>query len=200
MLSRATVPDEERFVVLEHDVSGVIEVTEGEATREKVFDRNGVKGDLFHYFNSMKKTWKKSHGMYTTASGMLRDAFLPPQQDKLDEECNELIEVLVNNEQSRWYQNREGAEKEARHRMHCPAAKVLEDIERHVPEPAVLLERVKEVVLFVANVRCHKSGEPLFSKASWTCYAEWVKHIRRGCVSDKPGFDYYYYTPIRIGR
>jgi hypothetical protein len=84
--------------------------------------------------------------------------------------------------------------------MHCPGAKVLEDIERHVPEPAVLLDRLKEVVLFVANVRCDKSGEPLFSKASWVCYAEWVKHIKRGCVSDKPGFDYYYYTTDSNGK
>jgi hypothetical protein len=190
---------EDGFVILQHDEYGALQVTEG-AEAEKIFERNGVKGDAFHFMKGMKKTWKKRHGMYRDASGLLRDAILAVQQDKLDEECQKLAENLTRQRKSRFYEKPNEAEKEAKRRMQCPGAKVLEDIERVIPEPNILLHRVKSAILFVANVRCAKSGEPLFSKESWKLYFDFVRHIKRGCVSDMPNFDYYYYTTNPSGK
>jgi hypothetical protein len=59
---------------------------------------------------------------------------------------------------------------------------------------------VKSAILFVPNIRCTKWGEPLFSKESWKLYFDSVRHIQRGCESDMPNFDYYYYTTSRRGK
>jgi Arc/MetJ-type ribon-helix-helix transcriptional regulator len=190
---------EDGFIILQHDEHGAVQVTEG-AEAERFFKQNGVKGDAFHFMKGMKKTWKKRHGMYQDASGMLRDAILAVEQDKLDEEGKKLAENLTEQRKSRFYQKPNEAKKEAKRRMHCPGAKVLEDIERVIPKPDILLRRVKSAILFVANIRCAKLGEPLFSKESWKLYFDFVRHIKYGCVSDMPNFDYYYYTTSRSGK
>jgi hypothetical protein len=190
---------EDGFIIFQHDEHGAVQVTEG-TEAERFFERNGVKGDPFHFMKGMKKTWKKQHGMYQDASGMLRDAILAVEQDKLDEECKKLAEHLTGQRKSRFYQKPNEAKKEAIRRMHCPGAKVLGDIERVIPKPDILLGRVKSAILFVANIRCAKSGEPLFSKESWKLYFDFVRHIKRGCVSDMPNFDYYYYTTSMSGK
>jgi hypothetical protein len=54
-----------------------------------------------------------------------------------------------------------------------------------------LLRRVKSAILFVANVRCAKSGEPLFSRR---------KAFSSGCVSDMPDFDCHCHATNPSGK
>jgi Skp family chaperone for outer membrane proteins len=80
----------------------------------------------------MKKAWKKQHGMCRDTSGLLRDAILAVQQDKLDEKCQKLAENLKRQRKSSFYEKANEAKKETKRRMQCSGAKVLEDIERDI--------------------------------------------------------------------
>jgi hypothetical protein len=90
---------EDGFIIFQHNGHGGVQVTEG-VEAERLFERNGVKGGAFHFMKGMKKTWKKRHGMYQDASGMLWDAILAAEQDKLDEECKKLAENLTEQRKS----------------------------------------------------------------------------------------------------
>jgi hypothetical protein len=125
------------FVIFEHDKHGAVQVTEG-TKAERFFDQNGVKGNAFHFMKGMKKTWKKRHGMYQDACGMLQDAIFAAKQDKLDEESKKLAENLTEQRKSRFYQKPNKAKKEAKRRMHCPG-EILENIERVIPKSDILL-------------------------------------------------------------
>jgi hypothetical protein len=60
--------NDNNFVILDHDHAGFIPAA------QPTFERNGIKGDAFHYMKALKQRLKKKHGMYEHFSGMLQDA------------------------------------------------------------------------------------------------------------------------------
>ena len=40
----------------------------------------------------------------------------------------------------------------------------------------------------------------LFSKKTWKVHYATCKHIEKGCYSDKPGFNYYYFMTNKAGK
>ena len=84
--------------------------------------------------------------------------------------------------------------------MCYPSSKVLQDIERVIAQPDVLVKTVKECVKFIANIKCAKSGEPLFSKESWKVHFSWLKHMKKECISDKLGMECCCFTTGTNGK
>jgi len=182
---------------VEHPV--VVEENEqGEVTAK--FERNHVKVDAFHGMQAYKKTTKKNHGVADYFSGALRDAIFMADPDAIEEARVQLSEKLYGEEKSQYHLDREGADKEAKRRLYCPSSKVLRDIPRRIPEPALLEERVQRVINTCANVKDAKTGEIFFSKETWKVHNNFLKKIRAGTVSDMPDFDYYYTTTNASGN
>ena len=180
--------NDNNFVILDHDHNGFVTAS------QPTFERNGIKGDAFHCMKALKQRLKKKHGMYEHFSGMLRDAIFLIDQDKLDEICKQLANNLANDQKSKWFQDSAGARQEAERRLNCPGSKVLDKIPRAIPPPDALLREVKKVVALCANVRDAKTDEFFFSRETWKAYFDFIGHVKKGCVSDKPGFNYYYYS------
>ena len=86
-----------------------------------------------------------------------------------------------------WSNNKVKSDKEAARRSSCPSHKVLQDIERVVAQPDVLVKTVKECIKHIANIKCAKCGEPFFSKESWKVHFSWLQHMKKGCTSNKAG-------------
>jgi hypothetical protein len=61
---------------------------------------------------------------------------------------------------------------------------------RAIPPPDDLLGEVKKVVSLRANVRDAKTDDSFFSRETWKACHAFVVHIKKGCVSDKPGFNH----------
>jgi hypothetical protein len=185
------------FVLVVQQENGTIARHEG---NECVFERNGVKGDPFHYLKRLFDTWKKSHGFNTEARGLVRDAILIPNPDQVNALLPVLASKLAAEKDKKWSGDNAKSLDEAQRRLMCPSAKLLRNIERLIPSPTILEERLTSVVKFIANVKDHKTGEPLFSKESWKVYRQLMTHIRKGCVSDEKNVNYYYYTTKPNGR
>ena len=138
--------------------------------------------------------------MFHTFSGMLWDAMFMVDPDKMKQEEQKLSDTLFQNPNSRCYENHEKANKEAKRRLYCPGSKLLEDKEHIIPPPSVLLWHWKRAVDICANVRDAKMGEMLFSKKTWKVHYATCKHIEKGCYSDKPSFNYYYFMTSKTGK
>jgi hypothetical protein len=117
--SETFIPDapdhENNFVIIDHGHDGFVTAAE-----QPTFERNGVKGDAFHYLKAIKQRLKKKHGMYEHFSGMLRDAIFFIDQYKLDEICKQLAKDLANDQKSKSFQDAVGARQEAERRLNCP--------------------------------------------------------------------------------
>ena len=120
--------------------------------------------------------------------------------DKMKQEEQKLSDTLFQNPNSRCYENCEKANKEAKRYLYCPGSKLLEDKEHIIPPPSVLLWHWKRAVDIWANVRDAKMGEMLFSKKTWKVHYATCTHIEKGCYSDKPGFNYYYFMTSKTGK
>lgn len=103
-------------------------------------------------------------------------------------------------EDRRHYNNREKANAEAKRRLNVPGSKLLDNIPRSIPPPEILLPRIKRVVDLCANVKDDKTGEVFFSKAAWKQHFNTWTHMEKGCYSDKPGFNYYYFITTKSGN
>mmetsp|Transcript_3351 Transcript_3351/g.6982 ORF Transcript_3351/g.6982 Transcript_3351/m.6982 type:complete len:262 (+) Transcript_3351:3-788(+) len=79
--------DDIDFVIVSHHENGTVALNEGDVS---VFERNGVKGDPFHYLKRLYDTWKKNHGFNKEARGLVRDAIMIPNP----EQVNALIPIL----------------------------------------------------------------------------------------------------------
>jgi len=190
--------DMEAFILDTHD-DGHVEVQRAEDSVPDM-TRNGVKGDAFHVIQSYKKTLKKKHGMFATFSGLLRDAIFMVNEDDMERERKKLSDTLFENPNSPCHENREESDKEASRRLYCPGSKVLEDVQRTIPPPDVLLPRIKRAVDMCANAKDAKTGETFFSKKMWKAHARAWSHFEKGCYSDKPGYSYYYFTTSKSGK
>ena len=104
--------------------------------------------------------------------------------DKMKQEERKLSDTLFQNPNSRCYENREKANKEAKRCLYCPGSKLLEDKERIIPPPSVLLRHWKRAVDICANIRDAKMGEMLFSKKTWKVHYATCKHIEKSCYSE----------------
>ena len=116
------------------------------------------------------------------------------------DENKKLLSNLTKELEKPWSNNKVKSDKEAARRLSCPSSKVLQDIERVIAQPDVLVKTVKECVKFIANIKCTKSGEPLFSKENWKVHFSWLKHMKKGCISDKPGMQHCYFTTRTNGK
>jgi len=172
--------EDEVPVVLEEDEEGCIAAA---------FEKNHIKMDAFHGMQACKKTTKKNHGIAECFSGSLRDAIFMADPEAMNSARDDLADKLFGEKKSRFFLDRDGAEREARRRLCCPSSKVLSNVPRTIPVPAVLEERVQRVVDACANVKDAKTGEVFFSKETWKVHQNFIKKIRAGIVSDKPGFD-----------
>jgi hypothetical protein len=188
--------DDMEMFVIEQDCNGHIGVQQAEPK----MNRNGVKGDAFHIINAYKRTIKKKHGMYPTFCGLLRDAIFMVDPDEMERERQKLSDALFTNPQSRCHNDREKADNEAKRRLYCPGSKVLQDKQRVIPPPSILLPRVKKAVELCANAKDAATGEILFSKQTWNVHVNACLHFDKGCYSDKPGFRYYYFTTSKTGK
>jgi hypothetical protein len=125
---------------------------------------------------------------------ILRDAIFFMDQDKLDKICKQLAKELANDKKSKWLQNEVRVRQEAEQQLNCPGSKVLDKVPRAIPPPANLLREVKRVVaLLCANARDAKTDDLFFSRETWKAYYDFIVHIKKGCVSNKPCLNYYYY-------
>jgi len=189
--------DDLHFVLIEHDdEDGLVRVSTG----DDGFERNRVKNDAFHLLQQMKRTWKKNHGFCRDGSGLLRDTILTPKPERMADENKKLSSNLMKESGKPWSNNKVKSDKEAARRLSCPSSKVLQDIERVIAQPDVLVKTVKECVKFIANIKCAKSGEPLFSKESWKVCFSWLKHMKKGCISDKQGMECHHFASGTNGK
>jgi hypothetical protein len=183
---------------LDDDENDFVVVVDGDhvhaAQHTQEFERNSVKRDPFHAQFAYKRTLKKGHGIYETFSGLLRDAFLQADKVAIEKERAELSDRLFDNNKSSCYQDRERSDKESRRRLYCPSSKLLAGIARQAPDPAVLEKNLCDAVNLCANVRDARTGEMFFSRETWKVHKQMLLHVRLGCLSDKPGINYYYTT------
>lgn len=192
--------DDIDVIILEQDGEGHVHM-HAASDDDVGMERNGVKGDAFHGIDGYKKTLKKKHGMYDTFSGMLWDAmFMMVDKDAMERERKKLSDSLFNNEESSCYNDREKSDKEAKQRLYCAGSKVLDDVPRVIPPPDELLPRIKKVVDMCANTKDAKTGDVLFSKKTRKYHAQLWKHLEKGCYSDTPGFNYYYFITTSRGK
>ena len=117
--------------------------------------------------------------MFHTFSGMLRDAMFMVDPDKMKQEEWKLSDTLFQNPNSRCYENREKPNKEAKRCLYCPGSKLLEDKERIIPPPSMLLRRWKRAVDICANVRDAKTGEMLFQRRHGRCIMLHVSTLKK---------------------
>jgi hypothetical protein len=185
------------FILIAQNDDGTVHVEVG---GYEIFERNGVKGDVFHFMKRLFSTWKKTHGFSEEARGLVRDAILIAKPERLEEETTTLSSKLEAEKGKPWSGDAVKARAEATRRMACPSGKVLDDIERIIPDPKTLERQFKAVCKFVANVKDAKTGEPLFSKQSWKVYRKTLQHIQKGCLSDESDVNYYYFTTKPNGR
>jgi hypothetical protein len=163
-------------------------------------ERNGIKGDPFHFMDAYKRTLKKKHGMYQVFSGLMRDAMFMVSKEDMDREHRKLSNTLFGNPNSHCYQNSEKANKEASKRLYCPGSKILDNVPRVIPPPDILLPRIKRAVDLCANAKDATTGEVFFSRKTWKVHFLAMKHFEQGCISDKPGFEYYYFKTSKSGN
>ena len=189
--------DNDDIIVLEHQEDGSVRVANVDVPS---MERNGVKGDAFHLFSGMKKVLKKKHGIFKTFSGLYRDAVFMADPEAMELERKKLSDELFANPKSDCHNDREKADTEATRRFNIPGNKLLDSIPRHIPPPDVLLPRIQKVVEVCANVKDNKTGELFFSKAAWKVYYCAWTHLKKGCYSDKPGFNYYYFITTKSGN
>ena len=112
----------------------------------------------------MKRTWKKNHGFCRDGSGLLRDAILTPKPERMADENEKSSSNLMKESGKPWRNNKVKSDKEAARRLSCPSSKVLQDIERVIAQPDVLVKTVKECVKFIANIKCAKVVNLFFLK------------------------------------
>jgi hypothetical protein len=79
--------------------------------------------------------------------------------------------------------NEGGAKKEAQHHLFCPGSNVIDYCQRHIPKPDILLPKILKSVELCTDVKDTKTGDILFSKATWKVHVNIVKHVKLGCVS-----------------
>ena len=60
---------------------------------------------------------------------------------------------------------------------------------RATPPPDDLLREVKKVVASCANTQEDKTDDFFFSRETWKACFDFIGHVKKGCVSVKPGFN-----------
>jgi len=189
--------DDIDFVLVSQHENGTVCRNEGDTT---LFERNGVKGDPFHFLKRLFDTWKKNHGFNKEARGLVRDAILIPNPEQVKALLPVLASKLESEKGKKWSGDRTKSMDEAQKRLVCPSSKMVSHIDRFIPSPEILEQRFTSVVKFIANIKDNKTTEPLFSKESWKVYHQFLKHIRKGCVSDEANTNYYYFMTKPSGR
>ncbi len=157
--------------------------------RTRQWQDNKIKLDIFHSKQRLKTTVKKTHGCYNYFCELLTDAFFIVSEADWKHEESKMMEAtqkakpsvpvseIAKNVRKVMTQKRRMFEKACR---------------RVVPDPETLEHRLKSVVTIFANVEDAKTGEKFFSQRSWKAYQSLIRHVRMGCLSDKPGVNYYY--------
>ena len=69
-------------------------------------------------------------------------------------------------------------------------------VRRHIPEPKELEKGIREVVQLFAACEDAKTGKQLFTPKTWKVFTNIITHVRKGCLSDMPGYNYYYVVGV----
>jgi hypothetical protein len=64
------------------------------------------------------------------------------------------------------------------------------------PGPPLFLSLLLQVVDLFANVEDATTGAQLFTPKTWRVYKATLKHIRKGCLSDRLDVNYYYLVKV----
>lgn len=155
---------------------------------------NRIKLDPFHAINRIKRTLKKSHGMYETFLGLFRGAIFIPSHDDLEREMENLSSILHDDKTCKWYQDKKAAKDEAYRRLSgvIPiSANILKNERRICPDPTTMEDNLRSIVNICANVPDAKTGD-FFSQKTWKEYESLVGHVRCGCLSDPLDVNLYY--------
>lgn len=119
------------------------------------------------------------------------------ERDKI---CEKLTNELFHDKQSRFYQDKVGAESEARRRLLCPSSKLLDRVPRTIPKPSVLCQRINDVVSLFSSAIDAKTGDVFFSRETWKVHKRALEHVKKGGLSDIRGYRYYYTVANSSGK
>jgi hypothetical protein len=108
-------------------------------------ERNGVKLDMFLLLCAYQKTLKKKHGVYETFSSLMCGSLFMICPEDIEKEEKSLTKRLLKD----------------------PKSKVLDYCRQHIPNPSILLPLIQKAVELCADVKDAKSGDVVFSKATW---------------------------------
>jgi len=169
--------DEERYSSSSDDESSNQEGNRprGSRRRGKKKRSRNVKNDLLHIFQRFSKVLSKQHGAFGSFMARLSDAFFVPSQDDLEFIREALRKAGLSEEDIK-----------AKSWQYFKPR-----VRRHVPKPKILEQDFKCVVNLFANLEDAETGLPFFNAKAWGVYRSTLKHIRRGCLSDKTGMKYY---------
>lgn len=130
-----------------------------------------VKVDMMHIQARPTKTIPKSHGARSMFIARLRDAFMAPIAADVEAVKRRKLAGGMTEEEWEVY-------------LHRHWTDVLKQCRRVVPEPRILVPRLKKLEALYANIRDAATGEPLFSKKTWARWRAMMRHVEKGCVSD----------------
>lgn len=130
-----------------------------------------VKVDMMHIQARPTKTIPKSHGARSMFIARLRDAFMAPIAADVEAVKRRKVAGGMTEEEWEVY-------------LHRHWTDVLKQCRRVVPEPRILVPRLKKLEALYTNIRDAATGDPLFSKKTWARWRAMMRHVEKGCVSD----------------
>lgn len=166
--------------------SGPIVEPQGALSTRNDWSRETVKLDCLHFLMRITDLVKKSHGLRNIFCCRFRDAVFALHQGDRREFEEKLGSKL---------RNQGFSEKAIKQKLSEEWPGLIRQSRRSIPDPVALEKAVTDVVEEFGYVPDDKTGEPLFSQATWDAVEEALEHIRRGCLSDHPRFNLYYTNP-----
>ena len=121
---------------------------------------------------------KKDHALYSTFFRRLRDAIFISNTDDV-----ELVESVL--------REKGLTEQEIRKKMNRSTNYYKKRVRRVVPGPDELTEAIQEVVNVLGDAVDDTTGFALFNTRAYNQLKNVLNHVKKGCVSDKPGISLY---------
>jgi hypothetical protein len=153
-----------------------------------------IKLDIFHAKKRLTDTVKKTHGGYKYFCELCLMHSLSRRQ-KTGRERARVTQLIHKQNKKKNMTLAKAAECackamkrfQAKYTASCRRILVFTDPER-------LEKRIRQVIELFAHVKDANTDEAFLSKKTWKAYKSLIGHVRIGCISDHPDFNYYSYN------
>jgi len=130
----------------------------------------------------------KKHGAFRRFAAAFRDAVFDVSPEAAEKVKKQLME------------NRGMSQEEADQHYITDARHFVSKVERHVPDPDALVEALEMVRVMFADCEDAETGKLLFCEETHKAFDKLLEHVKKGCLSDKPGVSYYCRAVGRNGK